>query len=153
MKVLPKNKNSANRGNHLKLFLYIILAFKFTPVFSNTFSEINESNVRVVMEDIIGINGINNMTNDFDSNDVVTCNGIKAMGNSIDEMTNATISIRSEAAGATYKNALYVKNGYARIQYKKFGWHFASTFPKSMLMFPRVNTLNLLIVLPLTPFL
>ena len=113
-------------NNFIKLH-FLLLFFIFPNLSSsNTFSEINESNVRVVMEDIIGINGINNMTNDFDSNDVVTCNGIKAMGNSIDEMTNATISIRSEAAGATYKNALYVKNlcnGPARIQYKKFGWH------------------------------
>ena len=40
-------------------------------------------------------------------------------------MTNAAISIKSEAAGAWYKNALYVKNlcnGTARIQHKKFGW-------------------------------
>ena len=109
MKAPLKKKNFANRGNHLKLFLSITLAFKLTPVFSNTFSEINESNIRVVMEDIIGINGINEIPNDFDTNDVVTCNGIKAMGNSIDEMTNATISIRSEAAGALQKCSLRKK--------------------------------------------
>ena len=77
------------------------------------------------MEDTIGINNINAIDNDYDGNDVVTCNGIKATGPSLDEMTSATISIRSEAAGAMYRNALYVKNlcdGYARIQYKKFGW-------------------------------
>ena len=94
--------------------------------YSITFAvEINESNIRVVFEDVIGAPGVNIYTNDYDTNDVVTCNGIKASGPSIDEMNHVTISIRAEAAGAQYKNALYVKNvcsGFARIQYKEFGW-------------------------------
>ena len=86
-------KDFSRNLKFMGLFLYLV-----TNLPSALYGvEINESNIRVVFEDVIGLDGINSFVNDFDSNDVVMCNGIKASGPSIHEMTQATISIKAEA--------------------------------------------------------
>ena len=99
------------------MILFTFYAFSVQAVVNT------QTDVKISIED--SVHGMSFNKHDYDLNDIVMCTNWSYVTDTHDatKIKRLTIMINPLAAGATFKNGLYVKNicsGDATIQYKKF---------------------------------